>query len=156
MSTEIIKSITFDEKRKRITVRAASSNVTPRIYDLWSPTDNGNYDYEEWKDMLASSLFGGTCRFLPSCKSKAHKAFKMVNRSFGMRHDDCPFHCAWNKYPYDLDPEKGHVAYGYVDAELKEKYEQFRDEWIRAYRAVLDEQIGALPKQPEQLALEVM
>lgn len=149
MSTEIIKSVTFDEKRRRITTRAASSNVSPRTYDLWCPTDHG-YEYDEWKRMLANSLAGGMARFLPSCTSKAHKAFKLVNRSFGMSIRESPWSYAERMYPYDVDPETGCCTFKYCDEELKEKHDALIEEWKHAFLVVLDELLAPKVKADPQ------
>ena len=142
MSYEIIKSITFDENHRRITLRSSSNNVTPKTYDLWSPTDHG-CDYGQWKERFAHDLFDGIAVFQPSCESKAHKAFKLTNRSFGMRHDDSPWRYAYRLYTYDLNPDTGRCEYKYRDEELKAKYDEFESQWEITFLAVLDDLLCA-------------
>lgn len=132
MSYEIIKSVTFYEKDKRIVVRSSSNNVTPKYYDAWEPTACG-FDYEQWKRMFCASCFGGMSQFQPSCKSKAKKAYDAVNRRFGL-HDTARgvWHEAMRRYPYELGWNKETRRYD-IDQELKAAYDAFEEEWVQAF-----------------------
>lgn len=150
MSYSIIKSITFDNFNRTARWRSACNNVSPRTYEANSLREGA--DYDGFKRDFASWLFGGEAQFLPSCKSVAHRVYKLVNRSFGMRIDRTPFSQAMQRFPYDEDPETGCVSYNYVDEELREKYMKLREDWETAYLKVLDEFIG-VPKQDGTLDL---
>ena len=158
MSYSIIKSITFDNFNRTAHWRSACNNVSPRIYDKGSIGDPnaigwGRYehDYEGFKRQFAEWLFGGECQFLPSCKSVAHRVFKLVNRSFGFRFNELPFHGAYERFPYHLNPKTGDDEFGYRDDAVKSEYDKLKSEWIEAYVKVLDEFIGV----PEDRTLSI-
>lgn len=77
MSHTIIKSVTFDERKKEFHLTGCASNVTPREYrrDYWVPS---YLTYNEWKRFLAEQLWSGQAVFLPSCKSKAKRAYEIA------------------------------------------------------------------------------
>lgn len=79
MSYTIIKSVTFDERKKEFHLTGCSNNVSPRRYyrDYWIPS---HMDYEKWKVFLAEQLWGGSAVFLPSCNSKAKRAYEIAYR----------------------------------------------------------------------------
>lgn len=131
MSYEIVKYVTFNEKDKTIRIASTSNNVTPKYYDPWEPVKCG-YEYEQWKRMFVSSLFGGESKFQPSCKSKAKKAFDMANELMGIECDKwtSPWNHAYKKYHYDhWDAEQRKYV---NDPELKARYDKFRETWEAA------------------------
>lgn len=142
MSYEIIKSVTFHEKDKRIVIRSASNNVTPRIYDAWVPTECG-YDYREWKRMLACSLFGGSAKFQPSCKSKAKKAYDKTNELLGVGSYE-PWVFAQRKFPFERDyGERYPHGKTQEDERIRIEYEEFRERWEALFLDVLNMMIGS-------------
>ena len=145
MSTEIIKSVTFNEKNRTIRVCSDSSNVSPKYYDPWYPVECG-YDYDQWKAMFVGSLFGGMSRFQPSCKSKAKKAYDNVNRMFGLTDTK---HGVWHEvsrmFPYDYDWQT-ETWKNPIDEEMKRRYDEFQEKWEAAYMRELNRLIGAPAK----------
>lgn len=141
MSYEKIKSVTFDEKSKTVRVCSASNNVTPACYDPWFPIEEG-YGYEEWKRMFVGSVFGGMSKFLPSCKSKAKKAYDAVNAGFGIPNGMEPWVFGQRKFPYDMrfNPETREFEY---DERMKAGYDEFCSEWESAYMDELNRRIGS-------------
>ena len=133
MSYEIIKSVTFYEKDKRIVVRSDSSNVTPKLYHKWEPVECG-YGYEQWKRMFCGSCFGGETQFQPSCKSKAKKAYDNVNRNFGLR--DTANGVWWEvrrMYPHEHLFNRETMEWYYDNPENKRLYDEFEERWTEAY-----------------------
>lgn len=142
MSYEIIKSVTFYEKEKRVVIRSASNNVTPKTYDAWVPTDHG-FDYGEWKRMLASSLFGGSGKFQPSCKSKAKKAYDKTNELLGIRGCE-PWVFAQREFPFERGYGENYPHGKTPDDELMRlKYEEFGERWETLFLDVLNMMIGS-------------
>lgn len=131
MSYEIVKYVTFNEKAKTIRIASDSNNITPKLYIPWEPVKHG-YGYEEWKGMFASSLFSGSAKFQPSCKSKAKKAFDMANEFMGIKCNRwiSPWNHAYKMYPYDYWDEN----HKYVkDPELEAKFDEFQEKWEHVY-----------------------
>ena len=142
MSYEIIKSVTFYERDKRIVIRSASNNVTPKTYDAWVPTDAG-YDYGEWKKMLASSLFGGSAKFQPSCKSKAKQAYDRANELLGIVGCE-PWVHAQRTYPFEHDYRNYPHGKTPADEEMRLRYEEFQDYWEKVFLDILNMKLGSI------------
>jgi hypothetical protein len=141
MSYEIIKSVTFYEREKRIVVRSESNNVTPKRYDAWEPTECG-YDYREWKRMFAGSLFDGVSKFQPSCQSKAKKAYDRTNELLGISGCE-PWVFAQRKFPFEVDYRNYPHGKTSKDELMRLEYERFEEKWTTLFLDVLNLMIGS-------------
>lgn len=142
MSYEIIKYVTFDERKKTIKMASCSNNVMPKSYEPWCPTDSG-YGYSEWKRMLAGSLFGGSAKFQKSCKSKAKRAYDKANELLGIVGCE-PWVYAQRKYPFERDYGEN-FPHGKTpaDEEMRLQYEAFQDCWEGVFLDELNLRLGA-------------
>lgn len=114
MSTEILKSVTIKPEKRTAHVVSACSNVTPRTYSGWDPIGPG-MDFDKWVRALASDLFGGMARFLPSCESWAHEAYLRTCDEMG----------DWRR------------AYEATGDLLGTEYEEYRKAWCDRYVDIL-------------------
>ena len=144
MSYELIKRVTFDERRKRVTVCSASNNVTPRRYDsTWEvPLEAHGWDYDRFKRVFAQDLFDGNCEFLPSCASKAHLAYKAACGKLGVRLAERSCHplysAACAMFPFSTVYDHAGGRFEYDPPEARAGYEAFRDSWCDAFVEELD------------------
>lgn len=141
MSYEIIKYVTFDEKRKTVKIACCSNNVVPKTYEPWCPTDAG-YGYSEWKRMFAGSLFDGSAKFQPSCKSKAKRAYDQVNAVLGIVGCE-PWSYARRKFPFEIDYGNYPSCKTQADEEIRLQYEKFRERWEALFLDALNMAIGS-------------
>jgi len=121
MSYVIVKYISFNEKRQRVSISACSNNVYPKTYAAYDPLHGDTERYEQFKRAFAEYLFDGECQFQRASKCKAHRAFIAANNAFSVGRG-VPFNAAWNRY----GRESG-------------DYQRFRDNWIETYLAFLND-----------------
>lgn len=82
MAVTIVKRVSIDPTRRRVSMASALSNLPPREYDTWHPLDHG-IAFDEWLETFARDCFDGSVEFLPSCESKAHEAYLRTCEQLG-------------------------------------------------------------------------
>lgn len=106
MSVTVIKSLGVKRAGDGydITYTTASSNVTPRWYSTYTEHIDAS-GYDKWMNELATSLFNGCARFLPSARCRANQAYQIALHKTG---GDWSY--AWNRYGNDTPEYKAHRA----------------------------------------------